>query len=901
MHADPLRARLNRTWPVVAVLAGIIVLQVLVAILSIDLLSAVRAYVTGESLYSKGQKDAQIHLLDYADSQQEEHYRRFLVALAVPLGDRKAREALQREPPDLERARQGFIEGGNHPDDIDGLIRLFRWFHSVPFMADPIATWTEGDRVIEQMRILVERAREGLQAIEGNAPEVREMRTQAPILNKQLTELERDFSAKLGSASRQTKGLLLALNLALALLLALIGVGFVRQNLRTHAAAEGELRRREQSLQLLLNSTAEGLYGVDTDGNCTFINRSALAMLGYEHESDLVGRNIHRLIHHTHADGRPYPGKDCRMYQAYRLGEAVHVTDEVFWTRNGASFPVEYRSHPVVQDGAVQGAVATFFDIGERLRTQAALRESEKRLARLVDSVADGVITVDAGETVVLFNRAAERLFQLPASQAVGQPFERFIPERQRPMHHELLRQFSRGKAETRILVGVHELTGLRAGGDEFPMEASLSRLQTDQGLLITVVLRDTSEQRDMREERHARETLEASNRAKTDFLSRMSHELRTPLNAVLGFAQLLRMDREHAMGDVQLQRVEHIEHAGSHLLALVNDVLDLSQVEAGRLTLSLEAVDMQVVVDEAVAIVSPLAVGAQVSIHRAPAASPDSATASDAARDSMQDGRPRASWVVADRVRLRQVLVNLLSNAVKYNRPGGQVTLSLREHEGLGEFVIADTGGGMSPEQLARLFEPFNRLGAERTGVEGTGIGLVLSQHLVHMMRGSLDIESALGRGTVATVQLQRASPPAIHAPAPFMPSQHGGLDDKLHVLYAEDNEVNIELVRQVMLFRPAVSLRVATSGAMALEMARAETPDLLLIDMHLGDMTGLDLADLLQRDPAMAHIHLVALSADALPEQIRAALDGGFEAYLTKPIDFRELLRVLDGYMGA
>ncbi|MBT9596526.1 MAG: PAS domain S-box protein [Vitreoscilla sp.] len=864
-------------------LAGIIVLQVLVAVLSIDLLSAVRAYVTGESLYSKGQKDAQIHLLDYADTQQDEHYQRFLVALAVPLGDRKAREALQQEPPDVERARQGFIEGGNHPDDIDGLIRLFRWFHRVPFMADPIATWTEGDRVIEQMRALVDRARERLQANEPDAPAVREMLTQAPILNKRLTELESDFSAQLGAASRQAKGLLLGLNLALALLLALIGVAFVRQNLRTHAAAEGELRRREQSLQLLLNSTAEGLYGVDTDGNCTFVNRSALAMLGYGHESDLVGRNIHRLIHHTHADGRPYPGQDCRMYQAYRLVEAVHVTDEVFWTREGASFPVEYWSHPVVQDGKVRGAVATFFDIGERLRTQAALRESEKRLSRLVDSVADGVITVDAEENVVLFNRAAERLFHTPASEAVGQPLERFIPERQRPAHHDMLRQFSRGKAETRILVGVHELTGLRAGGEEFPMEASLSRLQTDQGLLITVVLRDTSEQRAIREARQARETLEASNRAKTDFLSRMSHELRTPLNAVLGFAQLLRMDREHAMSVDQLQRVQHIEHAGAHLLALVNDVLDLSQVEAGRLTLSLEAVDMQVVADEAVAIVSPLAVSAEVVIIQTPLPSSP------------------ASWVVADRVRLRQVLVNLLSNAVKYNRTGGRVTLSLNAHEGLGEFVIADTGGGMTPEQLARLFEPFNRLGAERSGVEGTGIGLVLSQHLVDMMRGSLEIDSAVGRGTVATVQLQRASRPTVHAPAPFMPSQHGGLDGKLHVLYAEDNEVNVELVRQAMVFRPAVSLRAATSGAMALQMARAEAPDLLLVDMHLGDMTGLELADMLRRDPAMAHIHLVALSADALPDQIKAAIDRGFEAYLTKPIDFRELLRVLDGYMNG
>lgn len=872
--------RRSAIWPVATVLASVIGLQVMVAAVSIEVLSAVRAYVTGESLYSKGQKDAQLHLLRYAQSRSREDYLLFSQALAAPLGDGRAREALQRDPPDLRAAREGFLAGGNHPDDIDGMVRLFRWFHSVPFMARPIATWADGDRLIAQMLALVERAHEHIEAGRADNHEVEEMAAQAPLLNQRLTALERQFSDQLGAASRQTKSLLLALNLALAAVLAWTSLHVLRQSLRTRAAAAAEVRRRQESLQLLLDSAAEGLYGVDAEGRCTFVNRSALVMLGYEHESELVGQRIHELIHHTRADGRPYPADECRMYQAIHQGGEVHVADEVFWRRDGTSFQVEYWSHPVMQDGQVSGAVATFFDVTERLRTQAALRESEQRLARLIDTVADGVIAVDGDERIVLFNRAAERAFGTTAEQALGQPIAGYFMNSDKPGFRALIAG-QQGSLSARS--GLHELVGRRASGEQFPIEASLSRLSMGRNVLTTVVLRDLSTHLAIREERKAREALEASSRAKTDFLSRMSHELRTPLNAVLGFAQLLRMTKQPPLVPAQLSQVQHIEHAGHHLLALVNDVLDLSRVESGRLSLSLEAVALHAVADEAISMVDVLAKNAEVRIHRA-----------FAKRSAFG---PEA-WVVADRVRLRQVLVNLLGNAVKYNRRGGHVVLDFESDGGGVACTVRDDGGGMTPEQLAHLFEPFNRLGAERTGVEGTGIGLVLSRHLVELMHGRLDIDSSVGVGTVATVSLQLADDADVVAPVPFAPSVHAHLDGEgLNVLYAEDNEVNVELMRQMMSFRPAVNLRVAPNGAAALFEACSDPPDLMLVDMHLGDMTGLELARALQRHPATARVRLVAVSADALPEQIRAAMDQGFEGYLTKPLDIRQLLQVLDG----
>jgi PAS domain S-box-containing protein len=880
---DPSRRR--RTRAVLVVFACIVALQLLVAVISIDVLSAVRAYVTGESLYSKGQKDAQIYLIDYAEFQREEDYERFLGALAAPLSYRQAREELQKPDFDPEVARRGLLGGGTHADDIPGVIRLFRWFQKTPLMADPIATWTAGDQVIAEMVALAQRAHERVAAGDLRASAVSEMRLEAPRLNKRLTELENTFAAQLSDSSRVTARLLLGLNLALALLLGLSGIAFVRHSARVQAATEDEVRRRQESLQRLLDSSAEGLYGVDVEGRCTFINRAALEMLGYSRESELLGRDIHALIHHADAQGRPYPDSS-RMMRASRDRLELHAADEVFWRKDGKSFPVEYWLHPVIEDGQLHGAVATFFDISERVHMQEALRQGEVRIEKLVDAVTDGVVTVDAEGRIVLCNRAAERIFGVPAGKAIGSPIERFIPYRPQQPYGPRVQKVALEPSGWNG-GGVHDLTGLRVDGSEFPLEATLSRLETERGALTTVVLRDVTELHVARAERQAREALEAANRAKTEFLSRMSHELRTPLNAVLGFSQMLRLDRARPPSAEQLKRIQHIESAGAHLLALVNDVLDLSRVEAGQLTVDLQSIDIEAATGEAVAMVLPLASASGIDVHVD--------RTGDAAPSGFGPTDPVA--VVADKTRLRQVLVNLLSNAVKYNRSGGQVVVSWRVRPDGCHVSIADDGPGMTPEKLGRLFEPFNRLGAEKSKVEGTGIGLVLSRRLMELMRGRLDVQSTVGKGTVATMVLETTDVRPAHVPSPAPPSQHGALDTSLRVLYAEDNEVNVELVRQVVGLRPEIALSVAESGAIALAMARRDPPDLMLVDMNLGDMTGIELARHLQQRPATASIRLVALSADALPEQIDAALACGFEGYLTKPVDFRQLLNVLDG----
>ena len=740
--------RLPRHWPIVAAFVAMAILQASVAAFSIQLLSTVRAYVAGESLYSKGQKDAQIYLLDYAENHQERVYARFTSALAFPLGDRAAREALQQAEPDIEAARQGFLDGGNHPDDIDGLIRMFRWFQHVPFMSRTIATWTEGDRTIQEMRALVDRAHERIRAGDAGSPAVQALLQQSQLLDERLSRLTSDFSAQLGEASRTTQRLLLALNACIAVLLTISGLLFVRRAIRMQAVAD-------------------------------------------------------------------------------------------------------------------------------------------LRMERLIHAVSEGVVAIDEQRRIVLFNQAAEAMFGVAASEALGEPVDRFV---------EQLSIAGGAAAPTSYsaIGALQALTGRKRDGRPFPIEASLSRLQMDKGVLTTIVLRDITTRIVADAERRAREALEASSKAKTEFLSRMSHELRTPLNAVIGFSTLLRLDTVKPLSAEQLERVQHVENAGSHLLALVNDVLDLSRIESGEMSVSSQAVQLPRVIEEAATMVSPLVTKAGIEVFVAS----EAPTPGQGRRLEPRLLPPDDVWVNADPVRLRQVLVNLLSNAVKYNRPGGRVALTWRRTDDACEILVTDTGQGIPPEQLACLFQPFNRLGAESSTVEGTGIGLVLSRQLAEMMGGTLTISSTFGVGTCASLRLGLASAPVVKADPARLGRAETRAAPSLTVLYAEDDEVNAELVRQLVTMRRGVSLRVATSGAMALECARADPPDLMLVDMNLGDMTGIELARELRRDRATRDVCLVALSADALPEQIRAAMACGFESYLTKPINFDEVLAVFDAH---
>ncbi len=370
-----------------------------------------------------------------------------------------------------------------------------------------------------------------------------------------------------------------------------------------------------------------------------------------------------------------------------------------------------------------------------------------------------------------------------------------------------------------------------------------------------------------------ARRDADEANRAKSEFLSRMSHELRTPLNSVLGFGQLLQMD---GLAGEQAESVDHIVRSGSHLLELIDEVLDISRIEAGRMSISLEAVQVRGAVDEAVALMGPAAAEREITIE-------------------VDHDVSCAAHVRADQQRLRQVLLNLVSNAVKYNRDGGSV--SLRCARGVSGAVlvgITDTGAGLSDEQRERLFEPFDRLGAEQSAVEGTGLGLALSKRFVELMDGSLSVESEPGHGTTFWLELQAAADPLAEAPTAERPRSANGhhpSQDRT-VLYIEDNVANFELVERALGRLGAVELLAAMGGGLGLELAAHHQPQLILLDLHLPDLPGEEVLARLKADPRTQEIPVVILSADATDRQIERLLAGGADAYLTKPIDLPDFL---------
>jgi signal transduction histidine kinase/CheY-like chemotaxis protein len=378
------------------------------------------------------------------------------------------------------------------------------------------------------------------------------------------------------------------------------------------------------------------------------------------------------------------------------------------------------------------------------------------------------------------------------------------------------------------------------------------------------------------KELQEANRQLRAANAAKSEFLSRMSHELRTPLNAILGFGQLLELD---APSPEQQDSVGQILTAGKHLLRLINEVLDLAAIEAGRLPLSLEPVAVDEVVAETVGLIRPLA----------------------DQRGILLEGPARScqAHVVGDRQRLKQVLLNLLANAVKYNHQGGSVQLTCRPVDGERlQIMVTDTGPGIDPVALGRLFMPFERVDGQDPGVEGTGLGLPLSKRLAEAMGGTLQLTTGIGQGSSFWVELPLTTSPVEHLEraAPPPPQQPPSEPAALTVLYIEDNLSNLQLVEQLLSRRPGVTLIPAMRPQLGLDLAAEHHPDLVLLDLHLPDLPGEEVLRRLRSSPRTAEIPVVILSADARPSQVERLLHEGARAFLTKPLDVKQLFELLD-----
>ncbi|WP_229496672.1 hybrid sensor histidine kinase/response regulator [Massilia polaris] len=693
-----------------------------------------------------------------------------------------------------------------------------------------------------------------------------------------------------------------ALVFLLALLFILIGRAVRSRAVEQMSVSEAPLLKAGALQDAIFNSANFSSIATDAQGVIQIFNVGAQKMLGYA-----AGDVVDKLTPATISDAKELitraaalsaefgtsirPGFEALVYKASRGIEDIY---ELTYIRaDGTRFPALV-SVTALQDapGKVIGYLLIGTDNTARKQVEAEqalldqrLRDQQFYTRSLIESNIDPLITTDLRGMISDVNQQMEMLTGRTRDELIGAPFKNCFTEPERAE-----------EAITRVLreskVTNYELTALARDGKETVVSYNATTFHDRDRKLqgVFAAARDVTERKHFEhalqetnvELQTAREAAEKANLAKSEFLSSMSHELRTPLNAVLGFAQLMASEVP-APAAAQQRSIDQILKGGWYLLRLINEILDLAMIESGKVTMSHESVSLTEVLQDCKGMVEPQAATRGIVLTF----------------PKFDD----VSWVRADRTRIKQVMINLLSNAIKYNATGGSVIVqcALSGTDRV-RVSVKDTGSGMSPAQLEQLFQPFNRLGKESSGEEGTGIGLVVTKQLVELMDGVIGVESAVGVGTVFWVEFATSAAPALAL---------GHIDDAAHdrrlpaarepgdkptLLYVEDNPANLALVQQLIGRRGDLHLLTAIDGHVGVQMARSYLPDVILMDINLPGISGYGALAILREDPATAHIPVLALSANAIPRDIERGLEAGFFRYLTKPIRVREFMDALD-----
>jgi PAS domain S-box-containing protein len=637
----------------------------------------------------------------------------------------------------------------------------------------------------------------------------------------------------------------------------------------------------EEKFAVTLNSIGDAVIATDADARITLLNPLAERLTGWT-QAQACGRPVDEIFHIINKETRNIATIPvmATLAQGTIQGLANHT---VLIAVDGSECDIADSCAPIRdRNGQVVGAVLVFRDVTEEYLVQQALRNQQFYTRSLIESNIDALMTTDPSGIITDVNQQMVALTGCTRDELIGTAFKNYFTE---PVRAEA--------AIKRVLnekkVTDYELTARHKHDGNIVVSYNAATFYDGDGKLqgVFAAARDITERKRLdqvlqdknTELESARFVADKANLAKSEFLSSMSHELRSPLNAILGFAQLLETGSPLPTPS-QKASIDQILHGGWYLLELINEILDLALIESGKLSLSLEPMSLSDVLRDCQAMIEPQAQKSGISV--------------------LFPKIEMTTFVKADRTRVKQVLINLLSNAIKYNRAEGTVEVTCRVLNAQRiRISVKDSGEGLSPEKLTQLFQPFNRLGQEASAEQGTGIGLVVSKRLVELMGGTISVASTVGVGSVFWIELNLADAQQLAAstdipPAPQTRILHGAALRTL--LYVEDNRANMQLIEQLIARRPNMRLLSAEDGTRGIALARIHLPEVILMDINLPGISGIQALKILQGDPVTAHIPVIAISANAMPRDIEKGLETGFFRYLTKPIKVNEFMETLD-----
>ena len=640
--------------------------------------------------------------------------------------------------------------------------------------------------------------------------------------------------------------------------------------------------RSEERYSQLLDTAPDAMVVVGNDGRIQLVNVQTEKLFDYA-RSELIGQHLELLIPERF---RQSHAVHLARYFAHPGSRPMGSGLELFGRcKDGSELPIEVSLSPLRTEYGMTVSAA-IRDISQRKRMEAAAKLLADRLASAVESIQDAFALFDDNDRLVLCNSVYRRLIgdSLPGP-LIGKSYEHLLAAWIGDIAFPDEDERSRFRAE-RLARRRHDQTTTFDLRMRDGRSLRVIDRRTAEGGIVKTIWDLTDDVRLAEELREARAAAEAASSAKSDFLSSMSHELRTPLNAILGFAQLLQRDKKEPLSDRHKERVDQILKGGEHLLRLIDDILDLSRIEAGGVSISTEPVGVIEVLEEVRTTLEPMAArqGIRVEVEALPAEIP---------------------MVAADRTRLVQILMNFGSNAIKYNRPAGKVTftVSTPRLEQV-RVTVRDTGMGIPAEKQDKLFQPFQRAGQETGPIEGTGIGLVITKRLAELMHGDVGFRSVSGEGSAFWVDMPvHESGARSSAPPAVRDASSGRLmgEGRRLILYVEDNPANVTFMKDLVSTFENIDLLTAPTAEMGVELARGRHPEVIIMDINLPGMSGLDALRALQSAPETKEIPVIALTAAASERDKQRGMQAGFYRYLTKPVKVDEFVTALEGLLAA